>query len=63
MESHTHPEGYCYFYEELDTAVKGMGWPSIYTKFAVPYWILWPLAWLCLWFTMLTGIKVRYASY
>jgi hypothetical protein len=59
METHTHPEGYCYFYDELDVAIKGLGWPSIFSKFAVPTWILYPIAYLCLWFSMLTGIKIK----
>jgi nucleoside-diphosphate-sugar epimerase len=59
MESHTHSEGYGYLYEELDKAIVGMGWQSVYTKWSIPRWFLMPIAYLCLFITMLTGIKIK----
>ena len=57
--THTHEEGYGYLYEELDKAVVGMGWESVYNKWRIPTWILFPIAYLCLFITYLTGIRIK----
>jgi len=48
-DAHTHPyeEGYLYFWEEVDKAVVGVGFTSMYQKVHYPMWLLWPLACVC----------------
>jgi len=48
-DAHTHPykEGYLYFWEEVDKAVVGVGFTSMYKKVHYPMWLLWPLACVC----------------
>ncbi len=36
-----------------------MGWPSVYSRWSLPRWLLMPIAYLCLFITMLTGIKIK----
>lgn len=63
METHTHEEGYGLLYEELNKAVLGMGWTSLYSKWSLPRWFLMPLAFLCLWFEKLTGIRMKLSPF
>lgn len=57
----THPEplAYCYFWKELDKAVVGMGFPSIGSKFHLPFWLLYLVALFCEVITMITGIVFK----
>jgi nucleoside-diphosphate-sugar epimerase len=42
----THPEpgAYCIFWREVDKAVTGMGFTSLYDKFKLPFWFIYSLA-------------------
>lgn len=45
-DGNTHPEKgpYCIFWREVDTAVVGMGFPSLAAKFHYPFWFLYGIA-------------------
>lgn len=43
-DTHPEPKAYCIFWRELDKAVKGMGFRSLYTKFHLPFWLLYTIA-------------------
>uniref|UniRef100_A0A7S4VFT7 3-beta hydroxysteroid dehydrogenase/isomerase domain-containing protein n=1 Tax=Alexandrium monilatum TaxID=311494 RepID=A0A7S4VFT7_9DINO len=45
--THAHPEGYCVFWEELDRAVVGMGFQSLFSKFHLHWVLMVCLAYAC----------------
>jgi len=58
-DTHDFKEGYCLFYDSMETAITKMGFPSIKAKMSIPYWVLMPLAYICLFVTRLTGIQIK----
>eukprot|EP00415_Alexandrium_ostenfeldii_P000258 UN0258 len=57
--THTHPEGYCVFWEELDKAVVGCGFRSLFSKFHLPLALMWCLAYICNVIGFLIGKKLK----
>jgi len=57
--THTHPEGYCEFWRELDKAVVGMGFRSLFEKLHLPLWLMWCLAYVCHAVGLLIGKKMK----
>jgi len=57
--THTHPEGYCVFWEELDKAVVGLGFKSLFSKFHLPLALMWCLAYVCNVVGFLIGKKLK----
>ena len=57
----THPNGeqYLVFWKELDRAIVGMGFPSIWAKFKLPVWFLTPIAILCEFVGLLLGTTLK----
>lgn len=60
-DTHTHPEGYGYFWDEVDKAViKVFGEEqSLWKKMLLPYWFLIVLAHICDVVGYLAGIKLK----
>ncbi len=46
-DTHTYPEGYCYFWQELDKTAMQLGFPSMWDKYKLPYWLLMGVAYVC----------------
>lgn len=42
--THPEPKAYCIFWKELDKAVVGLGFPSLWSKFKLPFWFLYSIA-------------------
>lgn len=63
MDTHTHKEGYIYFYEEIDKAIVGMGFDSVFGKVKLPKWLLYSLAYPCLWASQLSGVKFKLSPF
>jgi len=57
--THTHPEGYCLFWEELDKAVIGCGFPSLFGKFHLPLGLMVCLAYVCNVIGWMLGRKLK----
>ena len=45
-DTHAHKEGYCNFWETLDAAVVGCGFPSVTAKFHLPWLLMMALAYV-----------------
>ena len=45
--THTDPAGFAYFWVELDKVVVQLGFPSLWEKFKLPYWLLMIVAYIC----------------
>ena len=45
--THPEPDAYCIFWKELDIAVTGMGFPSLWGKAHLPFALLYTLALVC----------------
>jgi nucleoside-diphosphate-sugar epimerase len=45
--THPEPDAYCIFWKELDKAVVGMGFPSLWSKFKLPFPLLYCIALVC----------------
>ena len=58
-ETHTHKEGYGYFWEEVDKLVVAMGFVSLWSKFKVPYWLLMIIAYICNILGWILGKKLK----
>lgn len=58
-DTHTHKEGYGFFWEELDKAIIGMGFDSIWSKFKLPYWLLMIVAHMCDAIGYIFGLKLK----
>lgn len=50
---------YGLFWKELDRAVVGMGFTSVYRKFSLPYWFMMSLAYVCDFIGMIIGVKLK----
>jgi nucleoside-diphosphate-sugar epimerase len=46
-DTHPEPKAYCIFWKELDKAVVGMGFTSLWSKFHLPFWLLYCIALVC----------------
>lgn len=57
----THPskEGYAEFWRVVDEAVTGMGFPSLWSKFHLPLWLLVPAAHVSDWIGWAIGRKLK----
>jgi nucleoside-diphosphate-sugar epimerase len=58
-DSHPEPGQYCLFWKELDKAVVGMGFPSLWTKAHLPFWLLYTVALFAEFYTLLTGVVTK----
>eukprot|EP01059_Diplonema_ambulator_P000606 TRINITY_DN10503_c0_g1_i1.p1 TRINITY_DN10503_c0_g1~~TRINITY_DN10503_c0_g1_i1.p1 ORF type:complete len:394 (+),score=58.83 TRINITY_DN10503_c0_g1_i1:72-1253(+) len=58
-DTHPYPEGYSMFWPTLDEAVRAMGYPSIEAKFHLPVYLMYFLAYVCSFVTLLTGRKMK----
>jgi len=58
-DTHPYPEGYGLFWKELDRAVVGMGFTSVYRKFSLPFWFMMSLAYVCDLVGFLLGVKLK----
>ena len=43
-DTHPEPAAYCIFWKELDKAVVGMGFTSLYKKMKLPFWLIYVIA-------------------
>merc|ERR1712129_653505 len=61
MGGSTHPDGeqYLIFWKELDRAIVGMGFTSIWQKMHLPIWFLMPIAYLCRMFEILLSTTIK----
>ncbi|EGD77340.1 reductase with NAD or NADP as acceptor [Salpingoeca rosetta] len=57
--THPSPLGYAHFWQVLDEPIKAMGFPSIWSKFKLPVWLLMPIAHICDFIGWLTGRKLK----
>lgn len=57
--THPDPRGFSLFWKELDQAIVAMGFDSIYAKFALPFWLLRIVAFVCDSMGALTGRKFK----
>jgi len=58
-DTHTHPEGYALFWEEIDKAIVGVGFPSLWDKFKLPLWLMMFLAHICDFVSYCTGATIK----
>jgi len=57
--THPVPEGYALFWKELDRAVVGMGFTSVYRKLSLPYYFMMALAYVCNVVGFLLGTRLK----
>lgn len=57
--THTQPEGYGYFWKEIEKAVVSIGFASLWAKAKLPSWFLMIIAHLCDGIGYLTGMKLK----
>jgi len=57
--THPDPRGFAMFWSELDRAIVGMGFSSIFAKFALPLWLLRIVAFVCDSISAVTGRKLK----
>eukprot|EP00940_MAST-03C_sp_MAST-3C-sp2_P002412 g2412.t1 len=57
--THTHSEGYGYMWKEIDKAIVGMGFASIWDKIKLPYWFLMIVAYICVVVGWILGKKLK----
>ena len=57
----THPNGnqYAVFWKELDKAVVAVGATSLWSKFHLPFWLLYPIGLVCELFQWISGITMK----
>jgi nucleoside-diphosphate-sugar epimerase len=58
-DTHPHAEGYANFYDCIHEAALAMGFDDFKQKAALPLWLLWPAAYVSLFITWLTGIRLK----
>ncbi|CAK0909431.1 unnamed protein product [Prorocentrum cordatum] len=46
-DTHPHPEGYCVFWEHIDSVITDMGFKPIRGKCHLPAWLMMFVGWLC----------------
>eukprot|EP00927_Polykrikos_kofoidii_P065363 TRINITY_DN6111_c0_g2_i1.p1 TRINITY_DN6111_c0_g2~~TRINITY_DN6111_c0_g2_i1.p1 ORF type:complete len:400 (+),score=59.42 TRINITY_DN6111_c0_g2_i1:140-1339(+) len=61
--THRYPEGYCYFWDELDDAITSLGLPSISKKFHLPRLFMFFLGYLCNIIGWLLGMKLKLSPF
>lgn len=57
--THPDPRGFSIFWKELDQAVMGMGFQSLYSKMALPYYLLRVITFICDCIGAVTGKKMK----
>ena len=57
--THPDPRGFGLFWEVIDEAVTGMGFDSLWSKFKLPAWFLYPVAHICDGVGWLLGKKLK----
>jgi len=57
--THTFPAGYCEFWRELDKAVVGVGFQSLFSKFHLPWLLMVCLGYVCGFIGVLLGKKLK----
>jgi nucleoside-diphosphate-sugar epimerase len=57
--THPDPRGYAIFWKELDRAIVGMGFDSLYSKFPLPFFLLRIIAFVCDSISSFTGRKFK----
>lgn len=57
--THPDPRGFSIFWKELDRAIVGMGFDSLYEKFALPFLLLRIVAFFCDMISSVTGTKLK----
>jgi nucleoside-diphosphate-sugar epimerase len=45
--THPHPEGYCVFWEHIDSVITDVGFKPIRDKYHLPAWLMMFVGWLC----------------
>lgn len=60
-DGNTHPGGkqYSVFWKDLDKAVVGCGAKSLWTRFHLPFWLLYVLALVCEVYTWFSGVATK----
>jgi len=61
--SHTHPDGYGLFWEELDKAVVGCGFPALASKFHLPLPFMMVIAHICNFIGWMLGTKLKLSPF
>jgi len=62
-ESQRYPDGYCFFWEEVDRAIIGMGFQSIRAKSHLPYWFIMGIARICDCIGYMIGKKLKLSAF
>mmetsp|Transcript_27980 Transcript_27980/g.78255 ORF Transcript_27980/g.78255 Transcript_27980/m.78255 type:complete len:406 (+) Transcript_27980:70-1287(+) len=57
--THTYPEGYGLFWEEIDKPITAMGFDSLWGKVMLPYWFMMIVAYICNVIGFLLGTKLK----
>merc|ERR1719401_1758153 len=57
--THPDPRGFSMFWQELDKAVTGMGFDSLYSRMALPYYVMAVAAFICDCISAVTGNKLK----
>ena len=60
-DGRTHPGGnqYAVFWKELDKIASAVGVPSLWSKFHLPFWLLYSVALVCEAYTAVTGVTTK----
>jgi len=58
-ETHPHPEGYLYFWDVIEEAALAMGFASLKSRLALPMWLLWTVAYISEFISLLTGFVLK----
>eukprot|EP00656_Telonema_subtile_P025725 TRINITY_DN2775_c0_g1_i2.p2 TRINITY_DN2775_c0_g1~~TRINITY_DN2775_c0_g1_i2.p2 ORF type:complete len:397 (-),score=103.68 TRINITY_DN2775_c0_g1_i2:305-1495(-) len=58
-DTHPHKEGYSEFWVDLDRAIVGMGFTSIWSKYKLPRWLMMGVAGVCDFAGWLFGTKIK----
>jgi nucleoside-diphosphate-sugar epimerase len=62
-DTHPHPEGYCVFWEHIDSVITGVGFPSIEAKYHLPAWFIMFVGWLFQTMGSLLGFKPKLSCF
>ncbi|KDO32095.1 hypothetical protein SPRG_03315 [Saprolegnia parasitica CBS 223.65] len=57
--THPSPAGYAYFWKVVDESIIAMGFPSLWEKFKLPSWVLWPVAYASSAISYVTGRSIK----
>eukprot|EP00039_Didymoeca_costata_P000174 m.44461 g.44461 ORF g.44461 m.44461 type:complete len:397 (+) comp10096_c0_seq3:23-1213(+) len=58
-DTHSHADGYGYFWKEMDKAIVGIGFASLWEKAKLPYWFLMVIAYMCNVVGYVAGLKLK----